>query len=676
MILRYLFVPIIVLTVVFIGCQESKRPEITMTNQPISSYWFPNELLEWDAETDADLPYNISTVPLAERIEESKLSPVNDTQNIDTKVVAISIMNKNTSGNPPHGTNIFDSNTFSYWQYIDQMVYWGGSAGEGLIIPPSPDVTNAAHKNGVQVLGTIFFPPVEFAGQIEWLDDFLSQDEKGHFPMIDKLIEVASHYGFDGWFINQETQGTEEKPLTKEHADLMIEFITAFKAQSKDTLEIMYYDAMTVDGDVVWQNALNDKNSDFIAKNDDNLLSDSMFLNFWWTSDSLAHKNLLKFSHDHAVQRGVNPYQLFAGVDVQAKGFDTPIRWDLFESSSNETYTSLGLYAADWAYSSSNSLDEYLTNENLFWVNSQQDPRKIIDASETSWPGVSHYITERSAITSLPFVSNFNLGNGFSFFIDGEKVSSAEWNNRGVSDILPTYRWIIDNGGNNRLDASIDYDDAFYGGNSLKLHGSMSANTKSSITLYKTVLPISDNLTFTTTARASNETALQLVVTLDDGTKETVKADNTIKDDWTTVSYDLTAFEGQSIQTIAYELESNIQAKEYELNFGNITINDQKTLPTSTVTNVNIEDAVFDDDVLLAGVRITWEVEGNAHHYEVYRVNEDNSKSFLGVSKSTTYFANMLTRAKDTNQTTFKIIPVNPLLERGKGASVMMVWPD
>lgn len=61
---------------------------------------------------------------------------------------------------------------FSNWQYIDQLVYWGGSAGEGIIVPPSPDVTDAAHKNGVPVLGTIFFPQGAHGGKIEWLNTF------------------------------------------------------------------------------------------------------------------------------------------------------------------------------------------------------------------------------------------------------------------------------------------------------------------------------------------------------------------------------------------------------------------------------------------------------------------------------------------------------------------------
>ena len=162
-----------------------------MENQPQAPYWFPEDLLQWEFAKDEDAKYNVSTEPLAKRVDKATLPKSNETQNEEMKVVALSIMNSSTSGNAPHGINTFDANVFSYWQYIDQLVYWGGSSGEGIIVPPSADVIDAAHKNGVPVLGTIFFPQTAHGGKIEWLDTFLEKDQDGHFPIVDKLVEVA-----------------------------------------------------------------------------------------------------------------------------------------------------------------------------------------------------------------------------------------------------------------------------------------------------------------------------------------------------------------------------------------------------------------------------------------------------------------------------------------------------
>lgn len=401
--------------------EENENLELTMNDQPESSYWFPEELLAWDSAKDPDFIHNVSTVPLAKRVERKNLEPVNSTQNKDTNIMAISIMNSSTSGNAPHGLNKSNVNTFSYWQYVDTLIYWGGSSGEGLIVPPSPDVVDAGHKNGVKVLGTIFFPQAAHGGKLEWLDQFLTQDSSGNFPIVEKLIEVAESYGFDGWFFNQETEGSEEVPLTAEHAALTEAFIQAYKEQAPE-LDLIYYDSMTKDGKMEWQNALTEQNINFLKPENKKAGADGMFLNFWWTEDEFASQKLLESSASMAAENDIDPYALYAGVDIQSNGYLTPIRWDLLEKSPTSTHTSLGLYCPNWAFSSANDMEDFWLKENAIWVNSKGDPSLDIDYnSNTEWRGVSSYAVERTAITSLPFTTNFNTGNGYSFFKNGQK---------------------------------------------------------------------------------------------------------------------------------------------------------------------------------------------------------------------------------------------------------------
>ena len=44
--------------------EENENKELVMNRQPESSYWFPEELLEWNPEEDQDLIYNISKIPI------------------------------------------------------------------------------------------------------------------------------------------------------------------------------------------------------------------------------------------------------------------------------------------------------------------------------------------------------------------------------------------------------------------------------------------------------------------------------------------------------------------------------------------------------------------------------------------------------------------------------------
>ena len=659
--------------------------DMKMDNHPESSYWFPEDLLNWNAEEDEDLKYNVATVPLATRVDNSKLKTVNETQNNDTKMLAISIMNGSTSGNLPHGSNTFGAHTFSYWQYVDTLVYWGGSSGEGLIITPSPDVTDAAHTNGVPVVGTVFFPQMEHGGKIQWLNDFLQKDENGNFPIVDKLIEVAHTYGFDGWFLNQETQGdTDGNELTKEHADLMQELIKQLKEKGSD-LEIFWYDSMTKDGKMTWQGALNENNSVYMVDSDGNRLADNMFLDFRWGYNSNKDNDLLSLSRKNAENLNINPYDIYAGIDVQANGYKTAARWGLFENENGGTNVSLGLYCPSWTYFSANTKEEYEQNESIMWVNEKADPSQSIKPEGSgvnneaqAWRGVSTYVVERTAVTTLPLITNFNIGNGENFFKDGTKISEMDWNNRSVQDIMPTYRWLIANEGTNALTGNIDYDDAYYGGNSIKFTGSLEAGKKSEITLYSSELTLEGGLTCTTTAKASNGNAnLNLVLGLSDGTKQVVAADKTVSGEWTTVSYDLSGLAGKTVSSIGYELSSPEAAADVKVNLGNLTIaNVNSVSKETTVKDVVIEDSQYDADEMCGGIRMSWTGDDNADYYEVYRVNADGTKMFYGITNVPNIFLNAFERRNSEASVDFEVVPYDALGNAGTAAKTTMQWPE
>ena len=658
--------------------EENDNKELTMNRQPESSYWFPAGLLEWKAEEDEDLRFNVSSVPLAKRADLAELETVNSTQNKDTKVMAVSIMNGSTSGNSPHGLNKMNANTFSYWQYVDLLVYWGGSSGEGLIVAPSADVVDAGHRNGVKVIGTIFMPQAAHGGKMQWLEDLLTRKEDGSYPVADKLIEVADVYGFDGWFMNQETEGTDEEPLTADHAARMQEFLSYYKEKAPE-LELIYYDSMTVDGKMDWQNALTEKNAAYLMNEDGEAVADEMFLNFWWTTEKLAGEELLKASAGLAKEKGIDPYDLYAGVDIQSNGYDTPIRWDLFENPEGGTYTSLGLYCPSWAYFSAGTVQDFWKQENKLWVNSKGDPSYEADVSgdDTQWRGVSTYVVERTAVTELPFVTNFCMGNGYGFYKNGQLISMLDWNNRSVSDILPTYRYIIENGEGNTLAADLDVGDAYYGGNSLILRGDVKKDTESVIKLYSADLDAQEQMIFTTAAKVRGpEVALDAVLALDDGSEVILEGDKKVGEEWTVVSYDAASLAGKTIKTISYRIKAGEDANGLQLRLGNITMAGPESFESASVSNVQVLDSEFDEDGMYAGVRLAWESDVDSEYYEIYRMNQDGTKSFLGVSNTDSFYINTLPRTDETNKSEFEVVPVNGLLEEGSGSTVVMDWPD
>ena len=686
-----------------ISVTEENTYSKPLPNLPEVPYWFPNDLLSWDPAQDPDAAYNVSAVPLAQRTPKDQLTPANATQNKDMNVVAISIMNASTSGNAPHGLNTVNANVFSYWQYIDKLVYWGGSSGEGLIVAPSADVIDAAHRNGVPVLGTVFFPQAGHGGKIEWLNDFLQKDAGGNFPIIAKLIEAAEYFGFDGWFINQETEGGESDPnglLTAEHAALMQEFIKAFKAAAGDSLEIMWYDSMTEAGEMDWQNALTDKNKAFLVDGEKNAVADSMFLNFWWTLEkysdevlemmtpeqleyyqkrmnALYDEPLLKSSRDMAEDLGIDPYALYAGIDVQARGINTPADWSLF-APGNQPYTSLGLYCPSWTYfTAEDFFTDYQEKESTLWVNSKGDPFVAVDyKNEMEWRGISTYAIEQTVVNQVPFVTNFSMGHGYNFFIDGVKVSQKDWNNRSMQDVMPTYRWHVEQEGGNTLRATVDYSDAYYGGTSVGLNGKAFKDQSSTVTLYSAQLPMTGDLSFTVKAKAAVETALDLVVTLSDGSTETITGDKKVGSDWTSVSFDVSGLDGKTVTTIGFKLAAAEDVMALKFILGQIAITKPGEAANLSASGLKVDSTSFDDDdCMYTGVRLSW--TGSADHYEIYRVNQDGSYSFLIATPGTNYYINGLERNDDTNKTNFVAVPVSVTGERGEASNTAtMDWPD
>ncbi len=286
-------------------------------------------------------------------------------------------------------------------------------------------------------------------------------------------------------------------------------------------------------------------------------------------------------------------------------------------------------------------------------------------------------MTERTAITGLPFVTNFSVGNGYGFYKEGEQISLLDWNNRSISDIMPTYRYIINNGEGNSLAADLDVGDAWYGGNSLILRGDMKKDTESVIKLYSAALPVADNMIYTTTARAKGAgVALDAVLTLDDGSEEILEGDQKVGEDWTTVSYDISGLSGKTIKTISYRMKSDADVQGLQLRFGNITMAEEGTEETASVSNVQVLDSEFDEDAMYAGVRLSWESDTPTDYYEVYRINQDGSKSLLGVTNTDNFYINTLPRTDETNKSVFEVVPVNALLEEGASAQVTMDWPD
>ena len=597
---------------------------ILSSDQPFASYWFPLDLLSWSPTSDPDAPYNRSGVALKDKYVDS-LSIVNSNARVNEATVNPLAAFAPTSDNPSQGSLNIDYYSFSFWQYVNQLVFWGGSAGEGLILAPNPTIIDAAHRNGVKILGNIFFPPAAYGGQFQWVNDFL-QKSGNTFPVADKLIEAAEYYGFDGWFINQETSGGNSQTAA-DMRDFMIYF------QQHSNLEIEWYDAMTESGSVSWQNQLDTQN-DWFFQYGDSLVSQTMFLNFNWSSTGLNNSRTL------AQSLGRSEYDLFAGIDVEANGYNSFVNWSSLFPANLPHVTSLGIYRPDWCYNSSTDINNYYDNSSTFWVGWNHDPSNT--TTSNNWKGIANYIPAFTPITSVPFTTNFCTGQGYDFYIDGEKLSYPDlsangWNNLSLQDVLPTWRWIVQSSGT-KLTPEFDFTDAYYGGNCLKISGDLTSDNL--IKLYKANCTVSSNtkidIAFKTGSIGSTNMKVGLAFENDPSSFIYFDVGSTNSADWNLKTIDISSYSGQKIEETALFFTGSF-GTGYEMKVGRIGIYNGSIGTPNPPANLYVEDKT--DESGFVTLRLRWDHStSDVYYYNVFRRNQDSSLTYLGGTANNAYF--------------------------------------
>ena len=107
-----------------------------------------------------------------------------------------------------------------------------------------------------------------------------------------------------------------------------------------------------------------------------------------------------------------------------------------------------------------------------------------------AWKGVAHNIAERSVINSLPFATDFSIGRGSNYYLDGVLVKAGAWWNRALQGILPTWRWIIDSAGT-MLIPELWNGDGYQGGTCLRVSGTL--NAENTLRHFLTNLPVTSD---------------------------------------------------------------------------------------------------------------------------------------------------------------------------------------
>jgi len=616
------------------------------------------DLLKWEPGAREDDAINRSSVELAKRYRGHV---INEKANKDAKVEALANTNSKAKDHASVGGEEFKAYAFDYWQYLNSMVFW-----EGLV--PTPDVIDAGHRNGVPVLGTLFFNWSNSIADQEKFAAALQQDEDGTFPIARKLVDLAKYYGFDGYFINQETTGDIVTPLGKKMRDFML-YTKEYAAQVNHPVKYSWYDAMTYEYGRYHEDGLGEYNYQFMEKEGDKVPADHFFANFNWTKE----KN--DYSVTMAKWLGRSQYDVFAGLELQQGGsYKTKVKWDALFDENGKLRLSLGLFAPDTITSLGKTGEDYHKNENIFFTGYQGDPTGQ-KPDDKDWYGIANLVADRTPAVGRTFTTSFNTGHGKKWFVDGKVSKDSEWNYRSVSGILPTWRWWQTSSGA-KLQADYDFEDAYNGGNSLKFAGDLAENTNQDVRLYSTKLEVTDK----TKLRVAHKGGKGSKVYVEFATQknytyggENTRKELTLSDDWTKDEFDLSALAGQTIYGIKLTFENTAALKGYQFNLGELTVTDNQEAPQAPTALKVAKQSLKNAQEAEAIVQFTGNKD--ADFYEVYEKDGDAWRLLTGSSATTIYLPKVSRSASATGTSQeLKVVAVGKNGLRSEAATTNFDW--
>ncbi|RSM56532.1 endo-beta-N-acetylglucosaminidase [Actinoplanes sp. ATCC 53533] len=640
-------------------------------NQPFQHGYTSADLLRWAPGSDLFGDLTRSRVPLQPRV-----APLKETQadpGLDPAVQMLTLAGDygNAFFESYPYNNEFSAYLFNYWQYTDFYAPWHGMATEGvperfydptldwrekwfefgMLNLPNPGYTNAAHRNGVKSLACIFFSENDRGTQT--YSELLVQDANGDFPVARKLVELARWYGFDGYFLNQEEPSVAVADIPRYKAFL--------KVLRDSGMYVQFYDAVDNNtGARSYQNAFNSVNAPWVRDPKLGDVSDSMFLNYWWS------KSRLTSSRDYARSIGLDPRKtVFAGVEAGGYQFNQPYNLQDNLDSAGVPMNGIATLGADFVHSDmagkeddANQWKAY-ERERRWWTGSSTGGAD--DAP--NWKGISAYITERSAAGGTVFDTTFNTGHGLEYVANGTVSNPAEWSNINIQDYPVTWQWsVAAAGGATPLGVDYDYGTrstkpdrfsyqqvgAYQGGSSLVLTGDLAADNY--LRLYRTDLAVTDKSKLAVTYRkvsASDASQLRAAITFADAPGAVVQvpvAGSGAQGGWTEATLDLSGYAGRRIVTLGLSAAAGpATVAGYQLNVGRITLTDGASHRPAKPTGFHLRAALTGTDELELG----WNLDGydNVAQYAVY----DNG-GYLGGSYDDVLYVKRFTSTKGTLQ--------------------------
>ena len=596
--------------------------------------------------------------------DHQSVVPLNQPVSRKRKVMAFH--SQATSHQSPQGQADSHFSHFFSWSLIDIFVYWAGSASEGIVVPPPVYWTEQAHKHGVRSYGVVNLQPKEYGGEMGNLEQLL-REEDGSFPVAHKLIEIASELGFDGWFINQETEGG-----VSGHAQKMVDFIRYFHQVAPRGINLIWYDSMTRTGAVDYQGQINEENEGFYKALCDLEKPGMMMMDYCWNQSSIERPkpprriNIYEkltfqsgaFRYD--VSKNINPVipspvgevtrknsvidgdregrfaQTFYGINAHQEMGDSTRYRQLADHQKNPA-----LFATNWHYNKKYPLRTRTMLSINYWNGTYVD----------EWRGVCHFFPGKPVIRELPFETSFNLGVGNYYFHHGALLLPLS-KHKGWAQPQQQTAWFDTCHTNKDYRVEPDFTDAFKGGSSLVVSRQTDGGGEG-IDLLSADYHLTGNEQFFFTYNHDIEDGdVEFLLCFQSG--KIAQIDLTPCSKWCTGTVGLEELASEHLLAIGLRVKADsIPAKPVRL--GQIQLFQEAPLFIASPFIRVAEDLQQESTRQL---RLSWEPVEEAGHYLLFSIGKfGKAEAFIGQTRHTTW---VVTLPADNTVTTIGIMPVSP----------------
>jgi endo-beta-N-acetylglucosaminidase D len=403
-------------------------------------------LLEWNDTSDS----NRSKTPLKINIKNKNKNKNKNRLLVQYKDIDYKDNKYVNGSNNPYYYN------FNHWQYVDIFIY----TANGLFDIPASGYINAAHLNGVKILGTLMAP----VNQSQCTNQFkyLFKEKNGVFSCVNKMVKIMEHYGFDGWFINI------EEMLPDNITWMTVQkFVLTLNKESKKVnpnSEIHWYDSNYIYGSLSYENELNKKNV-CMFQDKNTLVTDGFFINYSWNMQGLQ----TSVKTTEQVKRNLN--DVYVGMYLPELEFSDTIKEKI--KCILKQNLSIGLWGLIYQREKSNS--RYQLDYN----------------NEELWSQISTVIKPKTIDNT--FNTCFSDGFGYTLYGDGIKLSNYPWGCMSQQDIMLSGAIKKEIG---QYKCNLTHDLSFEGGSSIMYRKMKSINGNIGFLLFETDIVMEDIMIF------------------------------------------------------------------------------------------------------------------------------------------------------------------------------------